>query len=179
MMYFITGLPRSRTAWLANFMTYGSSFCYHELLRERGAAGMLEAMTSDRYDHVGNSDCGIPFFAKYLPGTGLKLIVVRRNADEVINSLLQIFPTEQGAIELVVAAGLKHLNRLQIERPCLIVEYDELGEVATCKAIWDYCIPDAPFDTARWALLDKMKVETTVFNTYNKTNTEEVLGCLG
>lgn len=30
MSFFIFGRPRSRTAWCANFLTYGTSFCMHE-----------------------------------------------------------------------------------------------------------------------------------------------------
>ena len=28
--FFVVGLPRSRTAWLANFLTYEDKFCFHE-----------------------------------------------------------------------------------------------------------------------------------------------------
>lgn len=28
--FFITGLPRCRSAWLANYLTYGDSFCLHD-----------------------------------------------------------------------------------------------------------------------------------------------------
>ena len=30
MNFFVAGLPRSRTAWLANFLSYDSFFCFHE-----------------------------------------------------------------------------------------------------------------------------------------------------
>ena len=30
--FFITGLPRSRTAWLANYFSYGNTVCLHDLL---------------------------------------------------------------------------------------------------------------------------------------------------
>ena len=32
-LFFITGLPRSRTAWLANYLTHGDTFCLHDGLR--------------------------------------------------------------------------------------------------------------------------------------------------
>jgi len=32
MNFFVAGLPRSRTAWLANFLTCGERFCFHEAL---------------------------------------------------------------------------------------------------------------------------------------------------
>ena len=35
-IFFITGLPRSRTAWLANWFTYGHTFCFHEACRKVG-----------------------------------------------------------------------------------------------------------------------------------------------
>lgn len=30
MNFFVVGLPRSRTAWLANFLTYDNRLCFHE-----------------------------------------------------------------------------------------------------------------------------------------------------
>lgn len=59
MKFFITGLPRSRTAWFAAFMTHDDIFCWHEALN-----GCLSKQ--DFYDrmelpfkHVGNADCGL------------------------------------------------------------------------------------------------------------------------
>lgn len=65
MDYFIVGLPRSRTAWLANFMTYDCSFCFHEGLVEAGSVeGLmdLKKLCPDAFV-IGNSDSGLPLFA--------------------------------------------------------------------------------------------------------------------
>lgn len=49
MNFFILGMPRSRTAWLANFMTTGDVFCHHE--------GLNGCHTIDQYkDKLGTSD---------------------------------------------------------------------------------------------------------------------------
>lgn len=56
-MFFITGLPRSRTAWMAAFLTNGEVFCAHELMNgchsRQEFYAKMEAVD-------GNSDCGLP-----------------------------------------------------------------------------------------------------------------------
>jgi hypothetical protein len=54
--FFITGLPRSRTAWLANFFTTDHSFCYHDISRVGSVWAILESTSSD---FVGDSDSGL------------------------------------------------------------------------------------------------------------------------
>ena len=58
--FMILGLPRSRTAWLANFMTYNDFFCMHE--------GMRGCKTVDEYlkqftSGVGDSTTAAMFFS--------------------------------------------------------------------------------------------------------------------
>lgn len=56
--FFITGLPRSRTAWLANFLSYGEMFCFHDSMRELDHVDELKSVF-DRAEFakaVGHSD---------------------------------------------------------------------------------------------------------------------------
>lgn len=62
MDFFITGYPRSKTAWLANWFTDGECFCFHDGI-EKGKLNDIPATRKevDRYI-IGNSDCGNALF---------------------------------------------------------------------------------------------------------------------
>lgn len=62
--FFITGLPRSRTAWLAAYFTDGNVFCYHDGLKylnkkEEFYYLMGAAHKDYKLDTIGNSDSGL------------------------------------------------------------------------------------------------------------------------
>lgn len=56
--FFITGLPRSRTGWLANYFSYGNTACLHDLAHDmtlKQIADMMRDLQRD-YENVGYSD---------------------------------------------------------------------------------------------------------------------------
>ena len=60
--FFITGLPRSRTAWFSTFFTGNNSFCYHEIIRV--SDGFDDAIVGYCYDTVTSEDRVIYSFSK-------------------------------------------------------------------------------------------------------------------
>jgi len=90
-MFFVTGLPRSRTAWFSVFLSNGRDrFCYHELLSKcHSREDFYDAMEStEKYGEVGNSDCGLPLtdFQERWPKAPT-LIVHRPHAAEPIDGM--------------------------------------------------------------------------------------------
>jgi len=160
--YFITGFPRTRTAWLANFLTYGDSFCFHEALKRCGGVDALPGLfASTRRRYVGNSDSALPFFAsavrKLFPQA--KWVVIERDEDEVLKSVRRVLP------------GLKHQEMLNMTKRyldmlngALRIKFSELKDRAMCKQIWEYCVPDIPFSNMRWELLDQLNVQANDIN---------------
>jgi hypothetical protein len=91
-LFFITGLPRSRTAWFAAFMSasYGVK-CAHEVMsmcqsREQFYSIMEYGLGFS--SHFGNSDCGLVLtdFQKRWP-QAKTLIIHRRDAQEPIEGM--------------------------------------------------------------------------------------------
>lgn len=94
--FFVTGLPRSRTSWLANLLTYvvtpgsddsggGRSICYHDLMKGCDSTQQLiDVLESTMASLVGDSDSGLlwlfPELELRYPTS--KWIVVRRSAVE-------------------------------------------------------------------------------------------------
>lgn len=89
--FFIYALPRSGTAWLANYLTYGNTFCYHELLADRFSVDrMKEKLEGNGSEFVGNSDSANLFFFNEISKTfpNAKSVVVTRDPEEVMRSMI-------------------------------------------------------------------------------------------
>lgn len=167
--FFITGLPRSRTAWFANFFTTGGSFCYHEALNHYPNKGALTgAMTGAKF-YYGNSDSALPF-TKFQEWFNAPTVIIERNADEVIESLYKLYG-EHAAIPKLVLAGqvkLKHLRGLR-------VAFQDID--SRLHEIWDYCV-DSIYDVERAEALMKLNIQTTDL-TGNSASLKEIISCRG
>ncbi len=66
--FFITGMPRARTAWVSNYLTHGSCFCEHEGLSYVDTPEALVQRMANRreYESSGISDSGAVLFHKEL-----------------------------------------------------------------------------------------------------------------
>ena len=151
--FFILCLPRSRSAWLANFLTYGPSFCFHEgLIGCSDTKALRRKMETSGTSIVGNSDCGNIFFIdeimKEFPDA--RLVVVRRDVEESVQSVMAMGEafSEVGVIR--TADNLLQNLRYQ----SLVIDFDELNEDG-CRTIWEYCT-HTEFNRLRWEMLDPL-----------------------
>ena len=156
--FFITGLPRSRTAWLSNLLTYKDSFCYHEALthcRKVDDLKSIFARHNERY--VGTADSGIPLFWKQLTVLFPKapIVVVRRDFGDVCKSVKASIQEDISGVVLLH----QRLEELIDYRKCLEVDYNKLSDPETILKIWRHCLGDTPFDMARWEMLDAMNIQ--------------------
>ena len=156
--FFILSLPRSRTAWLANFLTYGESFCFHEALIERkGMRALQTRMEATGCPVVGNSDSGSILFYDELQDQfpEAKCVIVLRNPEEVVESLsgIGVFNSE-GLVELAYA----RLLSLKNDHPTYY--FDSLG-MENCKSIYEY-LTEQEFNPQRWELLNSLMIEVNV-----------------
>jgi hypothetical protein len=127
--YIITGLPRSRTAWIAQYMTAGGSLCVHELWDVpplvRGVSDSGAVWSQER------------LFKEHPQA---KWVVIRRDIREVIASMKQCFSQCNGElIENTVRMHQEKLGQCILERSPLVVEFDELNKRA--PEIAQFCEP--------------------------------------
>jgi len=171
--FIITGLPRSRTSWLANLFTYGSSFCMHDGLatgndffcRLRAVAA---SDSSIRY--VGNSDSGIPMFMPPSEFDDCKVLVVLRDKKECFASFQSYF-TEHPYPSLatswtnrlkdyfdLVSNRLKEFYREIPSERLQLLCFHHLDNAEVVARAWKFLVPDEPFNFARFEILNKMRV---------------------
>lgn len=162
--FLITGFARSRTAWLANLLTYGDAFCFHEVLRlcpDPQAVPIFLGQAGARV--AGTSDSMLPFYIDQiwpdLPNP--KLVLIDRDPDDAFQSLEKQFPNLKTLPEIhrkTMAALAQMLDKYET----LMVPYDALDQVEICEQIWEFCVPNAPFNKLRWEQLDLLRVEIHV-----------------
>jgi hypothetical protein len=159
--FFITGLPRSRTAWLANFMTYGGAYCQHEgLLREEQALRWLAC--GERH---GLADSTIPFawerILERFPS--FSLVIVEREPEASFDSLLGFL--DRGELRVnrtILHRRFEQLGRalkvMKFTTPHIAVKFEDLSKLETLHRIWEHCVP-YPFDMERAEMLQTLNVQ--------------------
>lgn len=145
MSYFVTGLPRSRTAWMSVWLGCkhdGLSGCYsdQDVLSMVGDGGLSDSMLA-----------WFPIRKYYKKAP---VLVIHRHADEVVDSLSQIVPIDSNVLTLL-ADTQERMNMID----GLHVNYDEID--SRLPEIWEYLRPDVPFSPEWTRLMMDMNVTTT------------------
>lgn len=159
--FLVLGLPRSRTSWLAHFLSYRDWNCGHDELRHMRSLDDVKAWFSQPC--VGSAETGAApwwrLIERYAPSA--RIVLVRRPKAEVIESLMRI----PG-----VAFDRSHLERLvrQLDRKLdqiegrtanvLSVPFDRLDDEATCARIFEHCLP-YHHDHAHWQNLAAVNIQ--------------------
>lgn len=170
--FFITGTPRSRTSWFANWLTWGNAFCHHDLLgKVDSLAQFREEMSGAEF--VGDSDTGLVFLAPWLQEQFPKArwVVLDREPDAAASDLIHfardtawadkflpqgVSPVEalnqlSNSIALCQDAGRRISGALRV--PFAALEREE-----THRAIWAHCLPGVPFPERRYRLVDRQLI---------------------
>ena len=162
--FFILGLPRSRTAWLAAFLTDGPVHCHHELIRQcANPDEYLVRLAATRTPIVGDSS---PALALYYPSLREaigrhKVVVIRRNKDEarlaheqmLIEAKVDVAKYQEGWPKAEEA--FETAARLAQEFPSY--KYADLDDQRVMCELTQYCTGQ-PFNEERWKLFDELKI---------------------
>ena len=141
----VFGLPRSGTAWLANWLTTETSLCLHDPF----AASMPEHWEAGG-KRFGISCTGSYLFPKWIAQLDCPVAVIERDPVECAASLR--------------ANGLpddvKPLKRALDAMDGRRWRFADLWNEDKARDLWAFLLPHAPFDATRYRLLRAMKVET-------------------
>ena len=161
--FFITGLPRSRTLWLANYFSFGWSLCHHELTFEAidrdmefdGGEFRLR-MLDNPCRYIGNSDSGmLPFWREIgdlFPHA--PWLVVTRPENEVRASLAAAGIDQAGVAEMS-----RHLDDLMFSLQPLVVRFSDIDR--EIEQLERYLTPDAYYPDSRRRMLLRANATVT------------------
>ena len=155
--FLILGLPRSRTAWLANFLTTDRSFCDHDASGQATSFESVFRPLSRPYDYHGVADTGLAVLGDSLP-SDLPIVLIVRPFEEAYRSTLAVLPkhdprTVRSSMEAVMA-GLGELR----PRAALVFPYEDLEFPSVVREIQRVCMPTIPWDPNRYELLRDLRV---------------------
>ena len=131
--FFIYSTPRSGSAWLANFLTYGDSFCKHEPLVD-GRMVFADRPVS------GAIDTGAAFIG-YRPPEGTEIFHLSRDKVAVLSSL----------------ARLK-TYKWDLSKYKTGFEYERLFDIGYLEDLWNK-VTGLQFDKERAEMLIEMNVQ--------------------
>jgi hypothetical protein len=169
--FLITGLPRSRTAWLSVLMSTGPAICYHDILGQVSDIEDLPRLfQSDFYKHVGIADCGFGFFlGRILDTIKPRTLIVDRDPAEVAQSLHKLgFPRTN-------LPDLLHSSLLPFRDHPLVmwVPFESLERKRVVQKVFWHLMPGEPFDEVRYEHLAKMRIECDVKKTLAEYHTRK------
>lgn len=88
MNFYVTGLPRSRTTWLATVFLAHGYMCWHEAMNNCSTKDdFISKMSVGGL--VGNSDCGLPY-CDVLASVPGPIVIVKRDVESVQVSLATV-----------------------------------------------------------------------------------------
>ncbi len=135
MSFLILALPRSRTYWLSNYLSYPPHQCGHDVILECNSLKEYIDKLNSVTGSIEQLGSAWPAILRLLPGT--KIVVVRRPVQEIYQSLIKVG----------IAIPLEELYRLddQLEQ-CSYhpgvksISFYDLNEPAYCKWLFEYCL---------------------------------------
>jgi len=158
--FLITGLPRSRTAWLALLTTGRHSYCHHEPLKHTQSFEEYAAFwNAPDLPYIGISDSGIvPQLGRVLDEVKPRTLIVQRNPGAVCRSLEAILGPAVDPSPYVMASAKQleaHLSHPLVKT----IRIEALDDVAEVRKAVAWLMPgnEAPINEA----LFHMNVQVT------------------
>lgn len=138
--FLILGLPRSRTAWLANFMTHDGFFCSHEGLN--GCPSLF--VYRDKFTNgMGDSNTGLALFDFEPLFTTFKKVIIDSDIDSAVAFSKKHYSCDSTRTMIAMQSRLNSLDGLH-------VHFNDINQ--RLEDIWTY-ITDLPFNTERAKML--------------------------
>ncbi len=150
--FLILGLPRSRTQWLSNFMTYSGSFCYHELLSKVSSYDDYKTTMSDiDYSFVGDSDTAGLYISSLPEFKNTKKVIIHRDTSDVLDELYSLFGFCSKRTERIY-----EYNNILEKEEGLHIKFDEIDD--NLEDIWNHLV-SLPYDKKRANELLNMNIQ--------------------
>jgi hypothetical protein len=146
--FIVYALPRSRTFWLARFLTYGDWHCGHD--EARHVRSLADVASWFSMPCTGTVETAAAPYWRLVPDH-CKAVTIRRPVDDVVASL------RRWGLQSDVDRFARDMRRLdhkldQIEKRVpgvLRVTFEELATEAGCRAVFEHCLPHK-HDTGWW-----------------------------
>jgi len=158
--FVVFALPRSRTAWLSRYLTYGDWHCGHDELRH---CRSLDDVTSWLAQPcTGTVETAAAPFWRLLP-VGVRVMTVRRRLPDIIASLRRGGLVFDDAPMMRLLANLERkLDQIERRLPnVLSVQFGDLKSEAACAEVFEHCL-GLPHDPAWWTAMSAVNIQISL-----------------
>lgn len=160
--FFVFCLPRSRSAWLANLLTYESVFCLHEPLPECRSIEDLEAKLVTTLAPIsGAADTGAMFWveeiAEHFPAA--RFVILARDPSGFVEQARRMGATENDAIAMLDQFGTTIETLHKFGKRTITVASKHLDDYDAANAVWRHIGMPIDMNRQRYEQLRDTRVE--------------------
>ena len=141
----VLGLPRSRTAWLANFLTHNAFFCHHEGIN--GCSSIEEYKAKIGSDSDSNTGLALFDVNKLFPDTNI--IVIDSSITAAVKYGKEVYGVDTTEDMLTYKAKLDEIDGLHV--PIASMNNG-------LERIWNYATNGTLFNAQRAEMLTKLDI---------------------
>lgn len=152
-MYFILGLPRSRTTWLAAFLSNDSTLCYHEKSLE--FSNLEDLKTFVMKEDCGISDTALILHWQWIKSNipGAKIVVIDRPYEDAVSSV--------EAMGISVGSMMEHISKrievIKKDTSIPVVRFSSLNKKEVVERLCNYI--GIPFNEEKFVEFSEMMIQ--------------------
>lgn len=161
--FIVTGLPRSRTAWMSGWLSDGACLCRHEP-ELNDVADLPNMLESTHYRFMGIADSGLGFdLGRILEDFQIPTVIVARPLEEVENSLdkLRAYFNIPKKADLCLALQAE-LIKWEKHPLVMTVPYRAMNDVRTMQRAFWHLRMGEPFDEERFKMFSALNIQVDV-----------------
>lgn len=161
--FFIASLPRSRTAWLANFLSFGPAYCFHEPMSYCPLEDYPRLLESTQTHYAGVADSLNCLVMEQLVDMfpRARIVVIRRDIMAVAESVQKAFNVK---CSRMLERMNQELDRIEKAYDPLVIDYEQFD----CAKIWKHLFGNIPLNRRRLEMLEDFSVTVHPQVSFNK-----------
>lgn len=139
--FVIFSLPRSRTAWLSRYLTYGPWVCGHEECRYWRTMEDVKSWFMQPF--IGTCETEAMHFWRLLPRVApeARVVTIRRPVQEVHDSLMRLNIGQGGPQLLRYLRNLdSKLDQIEHRLGVMRIEFSDLVNEEACRLVFERCL---------------------------------------
>lgn len=155
--FVVLALPRSRTTWLSQFLSYGDWHCGHDEARHCRQLEDVRSWLSQ--PNTGTVETAAAPFWRLVQhmAPDVRFVTIRRDPDEAAASAAAAGYGE--GLADVFAKLDRKLGQIERRTGCRSFRYDDLVDEQVCADLFEYLLPYKLSHT-RWAVFDRKNIQT-------------------
>lgn len=155
--FFVTGLPRSRTAWAATWLTTERSVCYHDVPYH-------EALLADnRKVGFSGPELAAQWFPIHQAHPEARWLVLERDPAEALAAFKARANGELHASPETIDGWWQNrvgiLKDIAATPMALALSWNGLDHLELAERAWTWLLPELTFERKRWELLCHMNIQ--------------------